>query len=177
MIKVFSKVSDYNTYTDGGLNSGTIYYVEENKSSHFRTNNIDGTDKVYDMSEGGTAEQELKWIQATPNPDLSYRKTVDNLKIGNTYRIHITTHNGGTNTQFSLYADFSGTIGNYSGVYDNATGQCRHMNYNLDNGYFDLTIPDWTEINQVDDEIVDILVGVYNGRGYDVNMEVAFLHS
>ena len=55
MIKVFNNTQEYNTYTQGGLVAGDLYYVLENGSVHFRTNNIDGEDKVYDKAdEGGT---------------------------------------------------------------------------------------------------------------------------
>lgn len=49
MIKVFDKLSEYYTYVNGGLNSGDIYFVTEDESAHFQTNNIDGELKVYDL--------------------------------------------------------------------------------------------------------------------------------
>lgn len=55
MIKVFDKSKEYETYSANGINSGEVCYVKEDKSAHFRTNNIDGTDTTYDMSEGSAA--------------------------------------------------------------------------------------------------------------------------
>lgn len=49
MIKVFDKLSEYYSYVNGGLNSGDIYFVTEDESAHFQTNNIDGELKVYDL--------------------------------------------------------------------------------------------------------------------------------
>jgi len=49
MIKVFDKLSEYYSYVNGGLNSGDIYFVNEDESAHFQTNNIDGELKVYDL--------------------------------------------------------------------------------------------------------------------------------
>lgn len=49
MLLTFKTLSDYNTYTTNGteLVSGICYYVEEDGSCRFLTNNIDGTTKVY----------------------------------------------------------------------------------------------------------------------------------
>lgn len=65
MIKIFNKTADYETYSTNGINSGELCYVKEDKSAHFRTNNIDGTDKTYDMSEGGSAN--LTTLEVTEN--------------------------------------------------------------------------------------------------------------
>ena len=53
MIKVFEKLEQYNIYTNNGteLDSGTIYYVEEDDSTHFITNNIDGVTTIYDKGD------------------------------------------------------------------------------------------------------------------------------
>lgn len=48
MIKIFDTLQQYNNYTADGLKSGITYYVKEDGSIHFYTNNIDGTLKVYD---------------------------------------------------------------------------------------------------------------------------------
>jgi len=53
MIKVFDTTKEFETYSAGGLKSGELCYVAEDKTAHFRTNNIDGIDKKYNMSEGG----------------------------------------------------------------------------------------------------------------------------
>ena len=60
MIKIFNKTADYETYSANGINSGELCYVKEDKSAHFRTNNIDGTDKTYDLSEGGSVSTDTK---------------------------------------------------------------------------------------------------------------------
>lgn len=65
MIKVFDKSKEYETYSAGGINSGEVCYVKEDKSAHFRTNNIDGSDTTYDMSEGSVAK--LTTITITEN--------------------------------------------------------------------------------------------------------------
>jgi hypothetical protein len=65
MIKVFAKSKEYETYAANGINSGEVCYVAEDKSAHFRTNNIDGTDKTYDMSEGSAAS--LTSLSVTEN--------------------------------------------------------------------------------------------------------------
>lgn len=53
MIKVFNSKNEYDNYTKGGLVAGDLYYVLDDGSVHFRTNNIDGEDKVYDKGDGG----------------------------------------------------------------------------------------------------------------------------
>lgn len=60
MIKVFDKTKEYEAYSLNGINSGELCYVKEDKSAHFRTNNIDGTDKTYDLSEGGSVSTDTK---------------------------------------------------------------------------------------------------------------------
>ena len=54
MYKVFDTLEEYNQFTDNGTNltSGAIYYIKEDGSTHFQTNNIDGEEKVYDMIDG-----------------------------------------------------------------------------------------------------------------------------
>lgn len=52
MIKVFNTLSEYNTYVEGGLVAGDVYYVKEDESAHFQTNNIDGSLGVYDFVPG-----------------------------------------------------------------------------------------------------------------------------
>ena len=54
MYKVFDTLEEYNQFTNDGANltAGVIYYVNEDGSTHFQTNNIDGEEKVYDMIDG-----------------------------------------------------------------------------------------------------------------------------
>lgn len=51
MIRIFKNLEEYNTFTNNGqdLVSGDLYWVEDNKSAFFLTNNIDGYVKKYDM--------------------------------------------------------------------------------------------------------------------------------
>lgn len=51
MYKIFDTLSEYNQFTNNGTNltSGVTYYVKEDSSSHFQTNNIDGEMKKYEM--------------------------------------------------------------------------------------------------------------------------------
>ena len=49
MIRVFETSQEFEDFTNGGMVAGDIYYVNEDESTHFRTNNIDGIDKNYDM--------------------------------------------------------------------------------------------------------------------------------
>ena len=67
MIKIFNKTADYETYSANGINSGELCYVKEDKSAHFRTNNIDGEDKTYNMSEGEGGSANLTTLEATEN--------------------------------------------------------------------------------------------------------------
>ncbi len=52
MIKVFDTVREYNSFVEGGLVAGDVYYVKEDESAHFQTNNIDGSLGVYDFIPG-----------------------------------------------------------------------------------------------------------------------------
>ena len=52
MVKVFDTISDFEAYVLGGMVAGDLYYVKEDKSVHFRTNNIDGSDKNYGIGVG-----------------------------------------------------------------------------------------------------------------------------
>ena len=49
MLEIFNTLEEYNIYTDNNtkLKSDRLYYVKEDGSSHFYTNNIDGESKVY----------------------------------------------------------------------------------------------------------------------------------
>ena len=51
MIRIFKDLEEYNAFTNNGhdLVSGDLYWVEDNKSAFFLTNNIDGDVKKYDM--------------------------------------------------------------------------------------------------------------------------------
>ena len=51
MIRKFKNIEEYNTFTHNGKDmvSGDLYWVEDNKSAFFLTNNIDGEVKSYDM--------------------------------------------------------------------------------------------------------------------------------
>lgn len=51
MIRIFENMEEYNTFTNNGKNmvSGDLYWIKENKSAFFLTNNIDGEITSYDM--------------------------------------------------------------------------------------------------------------------------------
>lgn len=53
MIVIFDTIEKYNAYAAIGLKSGKVYYVREDGSIHFCTNNIDGVFRVYDSGNGG----------------------------------------------------------------------------------------------------------------------------
>ena len=54
MYKIFDTLAEYNQFTNDGTNltSGVIYYIKEDGSTHFQTNNINGEEMVYDMIDG-----------------------------------------------------------------------------------------------------------------------------
>lgn len=51
MYKIFDTLEQYNQFTNNGTNltSGITYYIKEDGSTHFQTNNIDGEMKKYEM--------------------------------------------------------------------------------------------------------------------------------
>lgn len=61
MIKIFETLEKYNTYTNNGQNleSGDLYYVKEDNSTHYLTNNIDGVTTIYDTVENPTGNIEI----------------------------------------------------------------------------------------------------------------------
>lgn len=54
MLEIFNTVEEYNIYTENNtkLESDRLYYIKEDNSGHFYTNNVDGEAKIYDL--GGT---------------------------------------------------------------------------------------------------------------------------
>jgi len=96
MIKIFNKTADYETYSANGINSGELCYVKEDKSAHFRTNNIDGTDKTYDMSEGGGSTEpeytELNLNTLTVHSDGKNYSTLITATLGQTIEIYNPNH-------------------------------------------------------------------------------------
>lgn len=60
MIKVFNSQEEFSNYTQGGMVAGDLYYVLSDGSVHFRTNNIDGIDKVYDKGDGAPVSTDTK---------------------------------------------------------------------------------------------------------------------
>ena len=69
MIKVFETIKDYNTYAPNGLPSGEMGYVIDDKSVHFRTNNIDGETKNYSFTQ--SKEEQDKSEVYTENGDYT----------------------------------------------------------------------------------------------------------
>ena len=61
MIKIFETLEKYNTYTNNGQNleSGDLYYVKEDNSTHYLTNNIDGVTTIYDAVETPSGNIEI----------------------------------------------------------------------------------------------------------------------
>ena len=60
MIKAFETNNDYNTYTlnNTSLESDTLYYIKEDNTAHFYTNNIEGGEsKIYDLGGGGDTKK------------------------------------------------------------------------------------------------------------------------
>ena len=96
MIKVFDKTTEYEAYSLNGINSGEVCYVKQDKSAHFRTNNIDGTDKTYDLSEGGGTSTDTTLIIGFRNTNNDYAIMV--LNGENDSNIYLDTINLGTVT-------------------------------------------------------------------------------
>lgn len=72
MIKVFDTVEKFEGYTANGMISGNLYYVTENESVHFRTNNINGIDTSYNIGgESGTA----------PTGNITITENGDNIDV------------------------------------------------------------------------------------------------
>lgn len=61
MLEIFNTVEEYNIYTDNNtkLQSDRLYYVKEDGSMHFYTNNIDGEAKIYDGGDTESVSTEL----------------------------------------------------------------------------------------------------------------------
>lgn len=51
MILIFETENEYNTYTSNNtdLDAGVLYYIKEDNTAHFITNNIDGNLKIYNL--------------------------------------------------------------------------------------------------------------------------------
>lgn len=181
MIKIFNKTADYETYSANGINSGELCYVKEDKSAHFRTNNIDGEDKTYNMSEGGsTPEPELTWVQATPNANYYNMKMVDGLEIGKTYRIHITytwQEDMSDKPYFFFVYSNNNSWENYGNVLNPNYGTYYQIQIEADSGdfYYDITFPKLMNINATGADNYGI--GIEQGGTIPVaSMEIALLH-
>lgn len=95
MIKVFNNTQEYNSYATNGLQSGDLYYVLDDGSVHFRTNNIDGEDKVYDKGDGGSSEPEYTELNLnTLTADSSGKNfsTMITATIGQTIEVYNPNH-------------------------------------------------------------------------------------
>lgn len=181
MIKVFDTTQDYEAYSANGLKSGELCYVAEDKTAHFRTNNINGIDKEYDMSEGGGSDEpELTWVQAISNTNYHNIKMVDSLEIGKTYRIHITYTwqegmYAGKPYFFFAYSN-NNSWGNYSNVMDPYSGNYSQIQIeaNSEDFYFDITFPKFTGVDDAD----NYGIALYDGQGAypEASMEIALLH-
>ena len=77
MYKIFDTLTEYNQFTDNGtsLTSGVTYYVKEDGSTHFQTNNIDGEMKKYDMMD------EIPEGYIKPTGNISIKENGENIDI------------------------------------------------------------------------------------------------
>ena len=151
MIKIFNKTADYETYSANGINSGELCYVKEDKSAHFRTNNIDGEDKTYNMSEGGGS------VSTSTKITIGFRNT------GNLYGIQYIQ---GSSESANLYLGETnlGTVANVS--YNEAFSNGTPKNYLQTSGSIDET-PDnhfisdraitWVKLNDVKEHTFETL--------------------
>jgi len=96
MIKVFNSKNEYDNYTQGGLVAGDLYYVLADGSVHFRSNNIDGEDKVYDKGDGGSAPEpeytELNLNTFTVNSSGKNFSTMITATVGKTIEVYNPNH-------------------------------------------------------------------------------------
>jgi hypothetical protein len=96
MIKVFNDAQEYNAYVQGGLTAGDLYYVLDDGSVHFRTNNIDGEDKVYDKGDGGSTPEpqytELNLNTSQAQSDGKNFYTLISATVGQTIEIYNPNH-------------------------------------------------------------------------------------
>ena len=175
MIKVFNTTNEYDNYTQGGLVAGDLYYVLADGSVHFRSNNIDGEDKVYDKGDGGS-EPELNWEQATPNASFYNTKMVDGLEIGKTYRIHITyTWQEGMyigKPFFYFVCSNNNSWNAYTAIRVSDTWMQIQFEAESEDYYFDITFPKIVYATGGD----DYGIAIEQGNGYpEASMEIALL--
>ena len=90
MIKVFQTTNDFEGFAEGGMKSGNLYYVIEDKSVHFTTNNIDGTSRNYDIGVGDD-------IVPEGNIDLTVNGNYDVSSYATAY---VNVASGGDNADF-----------------------------------------------------------------------------
>lgn len=117
MIKVFKTTNEYDNYVEGGMVAGDLYYVIEDKSVHFRTNNINGEDSEYDMSEGGSTP-EPQYTEATLGNGISANKG-DSFEVYNPNHTSIMVFSSDGSGNAS-----SGIVGNYEHIYFTVGEQC-----------------------------------------------------
>lgn len=110
MIKVFDKVKDFEDFSYLGMKSGNLYYVTEDKSVHFKTNNIDGIDKEYNIGVGNdiVPEGNIAIIQNGENIDVTEYATASvNVPIPDGYIVpsgSTTITENGENIDIAQYA-------------------------------------------------------------------------
>jgi hypothetical protein len=124
MIKVFDTTSEFETYSAGGLKSGELCYVAEDKTAHFRTNNIDGIDKEYDMSEGGGSDEPeytaLNLNTFTVDSRGKNFSTMITATVGQTIEIYNPNHLNFQVGQGEYYIDpVTGELSNLPTMYQN----------------------------------------------------------
>lgn len=125
MIKVFNDTQEYNSYVQGGLTAGDLYYVLDDGSVHFRTNNIDGEDKVYNKGDGGSAP-EPQYTEATIGNGES---VMIGANKGDSFEVYNPNH-----TNIMVFSSdgsnmSSGIVGNYEHIYFTVGEQCPWASY------------------------------------------------
>ena len=86
MLKIFETNDDYNikTLNNTSLVSGKLYYVKEDNTAHFYTNNIEGGEaKIYDLGGGGDKYVVLKYNIDTAGNIQIISNIKDPFSLGN----------------------------------------------------------------------------------------------
>lgn len=113
MVKVFDTISDFEAYVLGGMIAGDLYYVKEDESVHFRTNNIDGSDKNYGVGVGDdlVPTGNIALTENGTNIDVAEYATASvNVPIPDGYIVptgNLEISANGTNIDVSAYATVS----------------------------------------------------------------------
>lgn len=133
MIKVFDTTQDYEIYSADGLKSGDFCYVAEDKTAYFRTNNIDGEDKVYNTG-GGSDEPEYTELNLnTLTADSSGKNfsTMITATVGQTIEIYNPNHLPFNVGHGNYPIDpMTGDLSNAASIYQNGISSYDNINDN-----------------------------------------------